>query len=529
MNISPKTVLLFQPSAFQAEVWRSVLSEHDIFVIWEEAYIDKRQIKNYFKTSESRPNLLIIDLKIQNAYELCRWCCRHYPLSKVILTTDPRQGSSSVIRRWALNQGIDELLINFQQENLLSDTIANVNCVLKALDCPPAKKATIIGALYSPERKNVTASLGAIQLKQPSISQQNTETTLAKNIPLIARYSMGLFIITLMIVTIALDISMLWLISPVQGLQRRVLFHIQEQVKNAQTKANNFEEVTDVPKGIFSYGGSTTWAPIRKVVDSKIAEEYPEFNLRYLPAIDATPGSGTGISMLLEGELDFSQSSRPIEQEEHVLAHQQGFTLKQYHVAIDAIAIAVHPSLPVSGLTIDQLKKIYLGQITNWNEVDGPDLPIVLFSRQLQNGGTVEFFQHHVLHHQPFSSKVKYVYSTTDGLQHVGHTPGGIYYASAPEVLPQCTVKSLSIANSNGDFIPPYLPPAVPSERCPEERNQLNVAAIRNATYPITRYLYTIVKHDGGRAQKGGETYTKLLLTPEMQKLIEEAGFVPIN
>ena len=340
---------------------------------------------------------------------------------------------------------------------------------------------------------------------------------------------MSFVLVPLLIVTLILDGSTLFLVSPMQGIQRKILAHSNQQKKSNNTKISTIGEVNNIPQGIFNYGGSTTWVPILNIVNSKITQEYPEFNLRYLPAIDATPGSGTGISMLLEGELDFAQSSRSIKPEEHILAHQQGFTLREYHVAIDAIAIAVHPSLQVSGLTIEQLKKIYLGQITNWKEVNGPDLKIVPFSRREQHGGTPHFFRHHVLHDQPFSNNVKYVYSTTDALKQIKQTPGGIYYASAPGIVTQCTVKSLPIASKNGEFIPLYLPPAVSPENCPQERHQINIAAIENATYPLTRYLSVIVKQDEGRAQKAGEAYTQLLLTKQMQKLIEEAGFVPIN
>lgn len=52
MNTRKKTVLLFQPSKFQAEVWRYALWDQNIFVIWEENYINQKHIDNYFKTPE---------------------------------------------------------------------------------------------------------------------------------------------------------------------------------------------------------------------------------------------------------------------------------------------------------------------------------------------------------------------------------------------------------------------------------------------------------------------------------------------
>lgn len=529
MNTRKKTVLLFQPSKFQAKIWRFVLSEHNIIVIWEADYNNQKPIENKFKILDFKPDALIIDLKIDDAYEICRWFHENHPFSKIILTTDPKNGYSSVIRRWAMSQGVDELLMNFQKKNLFSSVITNINSVLKALDYPPAESENIVRALHSIGQKSVSIPSGAIELRRPSISNQNSDLNTATTISPLVPYSLGLFIAVLLTVTVVLDLSVLWLVSPVQELQRRVLVHIKDQKKSAQTKVSNLKESDSVPKGIFSYGGSTTWAPIRQTLNPQIAEKYPQFNLRYVPPINATPGSGTGIRMLLEGELDFSQSSRSIKQKEHVLAHQQGFSLKEYHIAIDAIAIAIHPSLKVSKLTTEQLKQIYTGEITNWKEVNGPDLDIVPLSRRAEDGGTPEFFQKNILHGKPFGNNVKYVYSTTEGLNQIKQIVGSIYYASAPEIVPQCTIKSLSIADKNEEFIPPYLPPAVSPESCPQKRNQLNIAAIENATYPLTRYLSVIVKQDGGRAQKGGEAYAELLLTEEIQKLIEEAGFVPIN
>lgn len=72
------------------------------------------------------------------------------------------------------------------------------------------------------------------------------------------------------------------------------------------------------------------------------------------------------IRMLIENQLAFSQASRSLKDEEIQRAQQRGLTLKEVPVAIDGIAIAVHPDLPVSGLTITQLKDIYTGKISNW-------------------------------------------------------------------------------------------------------------------------------------------------------------------
>ncbi len=293
--------------------------------------------------------------------------------------------------------------------------------------------------------------------------------------------------------------------------------------------AATFRDVGGVARGLFNYGGSTTWAPIRQQVDAQLQVAQPQFRLRYVDPVSGTPGSSTGIRMLLDGQLDFSQSSRPLKDDEYAKAQVRGFTLAQYPVGLDGIAVAVNPSLPVSGLSLDQLQQIYSGQITNWQQVGGPNLAITPLSRRPADAGTVEFFLESVLRQQPFSARVQYVYSTTDALRQLSSTPGGIYYASAPEVVPQCTVKPLPIGRTANQWVAPYREPRVPTERCPQQRNQLNAEAFQQGSYPITRQLFVIVKQNQGLEQQAGEAYTKLLLTDQGQQSIEQAGFVRIR
>jgi phosphate transport system substrate-binding protein len=291
-----------------------------------------------------------------------------------------------------------------------------------------------------------------------------------------------------------------------------------------------FSDVKTVPEGLFNYGGSTTWAPIRQIVDPQIEQAFPNFRLRYTHPIGEAPGSGTGIVMLLDGQLSFSQSSRPIKPEEYQQAQQRGFTLEGIPVAIDGIAVAVNPSLNVPGLTLEQLQGIYTGKITNWREVGGPDLGIVPYSRREADSGTVEFFVSEILKKAPFGQTVQFISTTTEALRSLGQTPGGIYYASAPEVVPQCTIKPLALAQaSNQAFIQPYAEPYVSSTDCPNRRNQLNITAMQSGNYPITRRLFVVVKKNGQLDQQAGEVYAQLLLTDEGQRSILQSGFVPIR
>ncbi|HEY9900959.1 MAG TPA: PstS family phosphate ABC transporter substrate-binding protein [Candidatus Sericytochromatia bacterium] len=303
----------------------------------------------------------------------------------------------------------------------------------------------------------------------------------------------------------------------------------QSQQPNQANSAESFAKVQNVPSGLFSYGGSTTWAPIRKEVDLAIQTVWPQFQLRYTSPAAEAPGSGTGIKMLLNNQLAFSQSSRSIKQDEYQQASQRGFTLKEIPVAIDGIAIAVNPNLNISGLTIAQLKDIYTGKLTNWKQVGGSELPITPYSRRKEEGGTIEFFVENILGGGEFGSNVQFISTTTEALRKLAANPGGIYYASAPEVVPQCGIKPLPIGRQGSELVPPYQEPFVPISQCPGKRNQLNTEAFKNGKYSITRRLFVIVKQNGQDDQRAGEAYAQLLLTAQGQQLITKTGFVSIR
>jgi len=301
-------------------------------------------------------------------------------------------------------------------------------------------------------------------------------------------------------------------------------------VLNSPGEIPTFKEVPNIPDGSFRYGGSTTFAPIRDIVDREILKALPTFKLIYLDPISGTPGSGKGIKMLIENELVLSQSSRSVKEKEQQKAQAKGFDLQEVPVAIDGIAVAVNPQLNIPGITIAQLRGIYTGKIINWQELGGPDLPIIPYSRDPKDGGTVEFFQEHVLDKEDFGKNVQYVYSTTPGLNKVIQNAGGIYYASAPEVVPQCEIKPLPLGKKIGTWIAPYQEPYIPPNQCSDQqRNTLNKTAFKDATYPITRNIFVIIKKNKQIDEQAGIAYTNLLLTQEGQNLIKKAGFVGLK
>ncbi|MEH1892081.1 MAG: substrate-binding domain-containing protein [Nostoc sp.] len=319
-----------------------------------------------------------------------------------------------------------------------------------------------------------------------------------------------------------------WLLKP--NLLSRSNVDSSNQSSNIiSSTGSTFQTVADVPNASFNYGGSTAWASIRQLVDSQIQSVRPELQLRYVDPVNGSPGSSSGIRMLLDGKLDFAQSSRPLTDEEQAIAKERGFTLKEHPVGKDGIAVVVNPSLKVSGLTVDQLQQIYLGKITNWNQIGGPNLPITPLSQRPEDADTVIFSSNSELKGQALGSNVQYVYSTTEAVRQLSKTPGGVYYASARSVVFQCSVKALPLGRTSGQIIPPYREPMVSPEQCPRRRNQLNTQAIKNGSYPIIANLSVIIKQNKGREQQIGDAYANLLLTDQGQKAIQQAGFVGVQ
>ena len=127
--------------------------------------------------------------------------------------------------------------------------------------------------------------------------------------------------------------------------------------------------------GNVSLNGSTSMEPFVNGLSEAIREVYP--NLVLEPQFT---GSGAGIEAVTNGTADIGNSSRSLTDEE------KAGGLEENIVAIDGIAVIVHPDNDVEDLTTDQLKKIYTGEITNWSEVVGVDEAIVFVGREAGSG-----------------------------------------------------------------------------------------------------------------------------------------------
>jgi len=147
--------------------------------------------------------------------------------------------------------------------------------------------------------------------------------------------------------------------------------------------------------------GSTTVLPIAQAALEGYMKAHPGVNISL-----SGGGSGEGIKALMDKSTDIATSSREIKDNEITQAKAKGVNPMAHIVAIDAIVPIVNPKNKVQNLTIDQLSQIYQGKITNWKEVGGEDLQIVVVSRD-SSSGTFESWAHLVLNNAKVTPKAQ--------------------------------------------------------------------------------------------------------------------------
>lgn len=217
-------------------------------------------------------------------------------------------------------------------------------------------------------------------------------------------------------------------------------------------------------------------------------------------------GSGTGFAALQNQQTDLANASRKIKPRE-VAECVKAFGKRptEYKVALDGLSVYVHESNPVDALTLDQLKGIFTGRITNWEQAGGEDLPIALYSRE-NNSGTYEFFKEHILENADFHASAQNMPGTAAVLQAVARDPKGIGYGGAAYGAGAKHLKIKKTASS----------PAI----------EPTAETIASGEYPIWRYLYIYVNP---ALDKGAiADYLRWIRSDEGQALVEEVGYYPL-
>ena len=220
-------------------------------------------------------------------------------------------------------------------------------------------------------------------------------------------------------------------------------------------------------------------------------------------------GSGTGIAALINKSTDICSASREMSATEKEQAKQKDIVPKETVVARDGIAVIVHPSNPVSELTLEQLKKIFTGAWTDWAQVGGGPGEFLVFSRE-SSSGTYVFFQEHVLKKDDYTPKARLMPATSSIIQAVGVDRLAIGYVGLGYAKEAAgSVKVLKIKADD----------ATPSVEPTEE-------TVRNGAYSISRPLFF---YTGGKTGDPVNQFVQFCLSEAGQKIVRETGYVTVK
>lgn len=247
-----------------------------------------------------------------------------------------------------------------------------------------------------------------------------------------------------------------------------------------------------------------------------LAQAWAEAYAKVDPSVSvevAGGGSGIGVAALINGTCDIANSSRKLEPEEiEKCKAKHGHDPKEFLVGFDALSIYVHPSNPLTEISLDQLSEIYRegGKIDKWSQL-GITLPggdeIIRISRQ-NNSGTYHYFRETVVGKKSdFKLGSRDMNGSKDVVELVGRTPNAIGYSGLGYATK--AVKILNVAKKKGD------PSVTPS-----------IATTWDKTYPIARPMFMYCP---GTPPPAVEKYLAWIVSDPGQAIVRETGYVPLQ
>ena len=217
-------------------------------------------------------------------------------------------------------------------------------------------------------------------------------------------------------------------------------------------------------------------------------------------------GSGTGISALINGTTDICQASRSMsDAEKNNLREKYKTPGEEIPVARDGLSVYVNAANSVKDLTMDQLRLIFTGKVTNWKEVGGKDASIILYSRE-NSSGTYVFFKEHVLKNADYAQRAQSMPGTAAVVNAVSKEKNGIGYGGA------AYAKGIHVLKVKKDADSPAVEP--------------NLANVQNGSYPLSRPLFFYLRNKAAGDIKG---FIDWVLSAEGQEIVTKVGYFPVK
>lgn len=258
---------------------------------------------------------------------------------------------------------------------------------------------------------------------------------------------------------------------------------------------------------IVTVKGSDTEVNLVQELAERFMENDPDISLTITGG-----GSGYGIASLINQKTDIANSSRPLNAKEKQLIEKQGIQVYPVIFAQDAIAVVVHPNTKITELSLDDVGKIFRGEIKNWNDLGGADIPVSLYGRQ-SNSGTFVYFRERILKGE-YDSSIKQMNGTAQLIEAVKQDAGGVGYVGIGYLLNKkdeviSTITAVKLREGEKEAVSP-----------------LDKEAIIDGRYPIIRPLYQFLN---GKPQGKALEFLRYELSEEGQKIVARNGYFEIN
>ena len=263
-----------------------------------------------------------------------------------------------------------------------------------------------------------------------------------------------------------------------------------------------------LPTGLLRY-----WSPPcgERLMSLKIARAVNQGNK--FKALWTDIDSRDAIAELMDGQTSIVLHEKAQFPHHQKRAKEKGVELEGVPYALDGIAYIVNKKVDdVKHLTIEQLSKIYRGEITNWEEVGGENRTItpILLSGLGRNSLFLDF-------KGKLNPNMKYVTNRKKAIEVLKGNDGALFYTSATLAPLERGVNIISLKNQNGDIIAPVID------------GKPNQDAFTDGRYPQIRTLFAIYRKDEQESeQEMVKAFIDYLTSAEGQSIAKSAGFVPL-
>lgn len=256
-----------------------------------------------------------------------------------------------------------------------------------------------------------------------------------------------------------------------------------------------------MPDKVITVKGSDTMVILAQRWAEKYMAQHPGITIQVTGG-----GSGTGIAALINGTTDICNASRPMKPSEReklkIRYASLGVEIKS---AKDGLSVYLNDANTIHELTIEQIKNIYTGKITNWKDVGGKDSKIIVYGRE-NSSGTYVYFKDNVLGGADYTSSMQSLPGTAAVVNAVSKDKNAIGFGGA------AYAKGIKFAAVKKDASSKaYLP---------------TTDNVKSGDYPISRFLYLYTKN---RPTGELKDYIDWILSAEGQSVVTQVGYFPVK